>query len=437
VFKGMLPFADEQNLIRNNNRPGPGSGNGVEFFSGGSLGWLVTDNYFTGNDSADVLIVGGTTVANVTIDSNEFTNSTGNPIAAFAADNLQVLNNTITGAAFSAVYFGGGVVNSVISGNAFTSNAGRAVRIQDAGYGTGPNANITITGNTVTNNDRGIVVESGGYTGTLNVINNSITGSTNEALDLHGFATLNLTNHTQTGNGSGGSITSVGTVNLDTNNSGNTVRVNVTAANLISEGVLSVDGQFQEITYSGVTTLDVDTLDGNATVNVAAHSTTLIDLDGGAPMVGDPGVPPGDTLNYFTDGTPFAFGPTTITTTGKANINHANFETFNTLGTPTISGSGDDDLLIIIASNSNSGTYQLIQDFRGENGGPFVGPAVAFSGIASFTFNGLGGDDRMSDQQPGGRPVRAVGRRLLQRRLRQREQRRRRPPDPGRRRHDR
>jgi hypothetical protein len=75
--------------------------------------------------------------------------------------------------------------------------------------------------------------------------------------------------------------------------------VNVDGANAIAVGQFSVDSQLQPITYTGVATLNVDTLDGSDTVWVAPHEDTEIDLDGG-----DPTVPadPGDTLIYVSDG---------------------------------------------------------------------------------------------------------------------------------------
>src|SRR5262249_59424563 len=76
------------NRIVNNNAPGAGAGNGVEFFAPGSQGWSVDHNYFGGNDNADVLLAGGGTVANVSVTSNQFTNSTGNPFPAFQASQL-------------------------------------------------------------------------------------------------------------------------------------------------------------------------------------------------------------------------------------------------------------------------------------------------------------------------------------------------------------
>jgi len=60
-----------------------------------------------------------------------------------------------------------------------------------------------------------------------------------------------------------------------------------------------------------------------------------------------------------------------------------------------VDGTNLDDLLVITASSGNSGTYQLTS-----GGNP--GPLVNFSGIDQFSFNGLGGNDRLRIIHPSG-----------------------------------
>ncbi|MFT5526537.1 MAG: Ca2+-binding RTX toxin-like protein, partial [Pirellulaceae bacterium] len=63
---------------------------------------------------------------------------------------------------------------------------------------------------------------------------------------------------------------------------------------------------------------------------------------------------------------------------------------------------GDDDLLDVIATGPNSGTYQLTTDVDGSNGGPNVGPIINFTGVTSVTFNSLAGDDELRITNQGG-----------------------------------
>ena len=55
----------------------------------------------------------------------------------------------------------------------------------------------------------------------------------------------------------------------------------------------------------------------------------------------------------------------------------------------TVDGTDSDDTLIIIATDENSGTYQLNN-----------GPAVPFSGIEAFIFNAGDGSDRLEINNP-------------------------------------
>lgn len=56
-----------------------------------------------------------------------------------------------------------------------------------------------------------------------------------------------------------------------------------------------------------------------------------------------------------------------------------------------VTGTGGDDTLIVTATGANSGSYSF-------NGGA----AVAFSGIPSFTFDGMGGNDTLTINNPAG-----------------------------------
>src|SRR5262249_47465017 len=67
-----------------------------------------------------------------------------------------------------------------------------------------------------------------------------------------------------------------------------------------------------------------------------------------------------------------------------------------------VSGTAEDDLLVVTATGVASGSYQLTTDVNGSAGGPFVGPVVNFTNTTSFTFNGLGDNDLLRINNPAG-----------------------------------
>ncbi|MFO0819773.1 MAG: right-handed parallel beta-helix repeat-containing protein [Pirellulales bacterium] len=364
-----------QNLFKDNTLAGPASGHDI-----------YVDEY-----------TGGVGVQNVLIDANKFTNTTMT-VSAWALG----LSNTHTTPFSKFVFSNNEVLNHgrglyayntddlVIQGNVITGTTNYAIGLF-AALGSDNNANVDILGNTLSGNNRGVYVD--GYTGALDVSGNSIT-SGNIAFDINdssGFSSLNFTNNTVTGNTTGGTIANVTNLNLDANNGANSVRLNVDGSGLISVGQFSIDSQVQSIAYSNVTTFDVDALDGDDTVHVAPHPTTVIDLDGGSPAT-----PPGDTLNYYSDGVnAFSINPTNITTATQAVINYGAFETINVSGNLLLDGTGLDDILTVTATNANSGSYVL-------NVNGVDNPTVNFSNVTKLTFNGLAGNDKLIINNPGG-----------------------------------
>jgi Ca2+-binding RTX toxin-like protein len=362
-----------QNLFRDNTLAGPGSGHDI-----------YVDEY-----------TGGVGVQNVLIDANKFTNTAltvnswalglsnthATPFSKFVFSNNEVLNHGRGLYAYNTD-------DLVIQGNLITGTTNYAIGLFTF-FGADNNANVDILGNTLSGNNRGLYVD--GYTGSLDVSGNSITGG-NTAFDINdssGFNSLNFNNNTVTGNTTGGTIANVANLNLDANNGANSVRINVDGSGLISVGQFSVDSQVQSIAYSNVTTFDVDALDGDDTVHVAPHPTTVIDLDGG-----NPATPPGDTLNYYSDGVnAFSINPTNITTATKAIINYSAFETINVSGNLLLDGTGLNDVLTVTAANANSGSYVL-----SVNG--VDNPTVNFSNVTKLTFNGLAGNDKLVINNP-------------------------------------
>jgi hypothetical protein len=355
----------QYNLFQNNNAPGPNSGLNIEV-DFGLINAVIDSNKFTNT----ALVVDSwafgveATSGSITFSNNDVSNL-GRGIFFYLTDGVTISGNTIAGTSNYAI----GIFNA---------------------FGTDNNANFDILNNTLNGNNKFISLD--GYTGDLDVTGNSITGGNIvfDIADAQGFDNLNLTNNSSSGNTTGGSIDNVTNLNLTTSANDDTVNLN---ANGLSVGQFNTN-VLQTTNYSNITTIHVATLGGDDQVNVGADPTTLIDLDGG------PNTPTGDTLTYYTNGSPFNFGANTITTTGSANITFTNFENYQTSGVLSIVGSGNDDEMVITATGTSSGTYQLIQDYTG--GSPNVGPVVAFVNATSFQFSGLGGNDRMIINNPAG-----------------------------------
>src|SRR5205823_4879495 len=103
---------------------------------------------------------------------------------------------------------------------------------------------------------------------------------------------------------------------------------------------------------------------------------------------------PGDVLNLDAQGQAVTDTGTQFTVAGRQPVGYAELEAVNLANTTaplTVTGSGADDTLVVTATGANSGSYSL-------NGGP----AVAFTGITAFTFNGLGGNDTLRVINPNG-----------------------------------
>ncbi len=374
------PAIIEQNLFRDNTQPGANSGSDIyaDNYTAGETfdGALVQDNKFTNTSFVENSWALG--ISNV---------STSNQFQDITFSGNEVDNHG------RGVYFYG-TNHATVSDNVITGASHYAVGIFDAGVpGAVGSADIGISGNNFTGSGTGIEVDPNIYSGPLTIENNSITGGS-AGLSIAGITTLNLNDNTITGNTSGGTLADIGSVTLNTNDNENTVTIHGGSISGPSPGIVipgnfEVLGQLQPIDYTGVADLNVNTLGGSDTVNVAADQNTFITLDGGDPIAP---ATPGDTLNYLSDGVNgFNFGAATITTDTKADINYSNFESTNVGGNLPINGSDDDDELIINATSADSGTFQLIRDPGGPN--EDIGPVVGFAGITMLTFNGNAGDD--------------------------------------------
>ena len=162
-----------QNLFRNNNNAGAGSGNAIytdQFVSGGTLTTITIDNNtFTGNASASVSLssTAAASQSGITISNNIMTSS-GNAIFAGYVSTLSITRNTITGSTASQVALGASVNGATITENFIESGATRGIRVFDTG-----NQSITANCNSIKNNPTaGIEVDAGSYTGTLDAKRN-------------------------------------------------------------------------------------------------------------------------------------------------------------------------------------------------------------------------------------------------------------------------
>jgi hypothetical protein len=76
--------------------------------------------------------------------------------------------------------------------------------------------------------------------------------------------------------------------------------------------------------------------------------------------------------------------------------------TLTRLSTLQIRGSAEDDLLVVTATNANSGKYQLTTDADNSTGARQVGPEVPFSTLAGFEFLAGDGNDTLRINNPTG-----------------------------------
>jgi parallel beta-helix repeat protein len=169
----------ENNLIRNNNRTGAASGNGI-YADQGSTNITVNENEFADHANTSILFTGANTGLNIT--NNDIT---GNRILLITTTESTVSGNTITDSLFSGVQLGGGNNAITIEDNTITGSGATtedefpfpAVRITD-NVGDSPNTGIEIIGNNLLDNDAGVSVrDSDVLTDALEVHQNRIFGN--------------------------------------------------------------------------------------------------------------------------------------------------------------------------------------------------------------------------------------------------------------------
>jgi hypothetical protein len=152
------------NLIRNNNNPGAGSGNGIQV-NFGLNNALIDNNRFSGHTSSSVLVSSGGDDQKITISNNELVGGTLERVIFGSVDNSSITGNTATGSTSSGtIRLWGGNSGITITCN-LLANGQRGIRVDDP-FSIGPNSNITANTNNIQGNAiAGLEVESASYFG--------------------------------------------------------------------------------------------------------------------------------------------------------------------------------------------------------------------------------------------------------------------------------
>lgn len=151
----------------------------------------ISDNNFNGFDYASIETYRGKTMI-TTLSGNTFRDSHYGAVLSYQVVNgipkTATISNNIFDSNAYGLDFNESLNRMTISGNTFNnSSMGFGFRIT---YG---ESVITFTGNTVTNNAKhGITVEANGSPGTLNIMDNVISGNTPKGIRVSSFNTLNV-----------------------------------------------------------------------------------------------------------------------------------------------------------------------------------------------------------------------------------------------------
>jgi hypothetical protein len=162
---GTIPARVQFNLIRSNNNPGPGSGNGIQT-NFGLVNATIDNNKFIGQTSSSVLFaapVSSVTISNNTLDVG---------IAMFISTGITITGNSSIGnTADGTIYLGGGDSGITISSNVL-NNGVEGIVVEDP-YSIGPNSNVTIAPNNCIagNSTNGLRVAHLGYAGAAHSLN--------------------------------------------------------------------------------------------------------------------------------------------------------------------------------------------------------------------------------------------------------------------------
>ncbi len=170
------PTLVQFNLIQANDKPGPGSGNGIQT-NFGLCNATIDSNKFSSHTNASILVL-FTGSSGLTVSNNELVAGfapTGANISFIGVSNSTITGNKSIGSTSSGtIDLFGGNSNIAVNGNVLrTGQRGLLVENPYASFGVGPNTGITahtncLVGNTVA----GLEVTAASYSGILNAENN-------------------------------------------------------------------------------------------------------------------------------------------------------------------------------------------------------------------------------------------------------------------------
>ena len=179
---GAIQTKVQFNLFRNNNKPGAGSGNGIEV-NFGLRNALIDNNTFTGDTSSSFVVATSPPNDSITFSNNLLLGGSTEGIVWFNVSSSSIVSNTSIGSTSGAtVYLGGG--DSTISvNNNILANGMRGIQVENP-FSVGANSMVTAHGNCISGNSAaGLEEDMGGYSSPprLNATNNwwgSTTGPT-------------------------------------------------------------------------------------------------------------------------------------------------------------------------------------------------------------------------------------------------------------------
>jgi parallel beta-helix repeat protein len=167
---GAAQSVVRQNLVRNNNRPGAASGDGI-YSDQGLVNALIDQNTVTGqNISAIDFSSLSAAQTNITVSNNTLSGGRGMIILRTSAATIH--SNAITGtdSRYAAIAIYGGVNGLTLTSNTFTGSAGYALTtVNNLGAGKA-NQNLVLHYNRITGVAGGLSIT--GYVGPLNAENN-------------------------------------------------------------------------------------------------------------------------------------------------------------------------------------------------------------------------------------------------------------------------
>lgn len=144
----VYPTLVQHNLIQNNSNPGRGSGNGIQT-NFGLCNATIDSNKFSGDTSSSILVVAPSSQLNVT--NNELVAPTPESISFADVSNSMISGNVSMGSTNgSTIDLFGGNSNVLVSGNTLI-NGTRAI-VVDNPFGVGTNFNITAHQNCIQGN---------------------------------------------------------------------------------------------------------------------------------------------------------------------------------------------------------------------------------------------------------------------------------------------